>query len=143
MIETGNELIDVIIKTITNNPIETIIFLFLVVFAYKFFNNEETRYELWWGFKHWLTIDVRFFVPRFINNKRYSYCGIEVEQIEKVFSIIKTRYAYSWRQREIIRDETRLSNDQIEQIINGLISQGRIIYDEKHRLIMPSMTRHI
>ncbi len=135
MIETGFELLDVFIKTIYNYPLQSFVFLCMLVFTYKFFGNREISHDMWWGFKSWLTIDVRYAIPRLINNKDYSYCGIDVDMIDKVYSIIKTRYAYNWRQREIIKDELGLNDSQINQIFKALKNQNRIMSDGDYRLV--------
>lgn len=130
MIETGFALLDALLDTLVNNPIESIVFIAMVVFAYKFFGIGDChrRHEVFHDFISWWRIEVRYFLPRLVDNRGYSYCRMEVDCIERVYSIIKVRYAYTWRQREIIASETGLGNAEITQIIDALVDLGRIEY---------------
>lgn len=130
-----------IVNAIIHSPVESMILIAMVIFAWKFFGigDRHRRHEMWHDFIFFWTYHVRYALPRLIDNRDYSFCRIEVDCIDRVFMIIKTRYAFQWRQRSIIAEETGLSNSKINQIVEALLSQGRIEIDEKHRWVIPEL----
>ena len=135
-----SELINTIINAILNSPIEAIFIAGFSIFIYKFFRSNE---KLWYMNRRHMKRNIlhsirktQHFINKIINNRQYSFCRLEVDNLDKVYSIIKTRPAFNWRQRDIIHEETGLSYPEIAQLIHALNKLGKIEWDKDYRLVV-------
>lgn len=126
MIETGIELIDAIV----NYPMQTIGLFGLGYLGYKYLSSRNFRMKFVMRDLSRSYLDIEIFVGHVINNRFNSFCRLEVDMLDKVYKIIKTRYAFNWRQKEIINDELGLSYDKISQLVKALLSLEKITWDK-------------
>ncbi len=132
MIETGYPVIDAII----NNPIESLILFGLGYFFYKWFGSRRSRmyrkHEL-----YGLLINSKHFIRRLFNGRYESFCGINVERLDEVLSLItKLDGIHNWNQRDFIKAKTEMSQSEVSQLINALVNLKIITWNDDHSLVL-------
>jgi len=133
MIETGIAIVDALLE----KPVESVIIIGMIVFTYKYwFGSEYKRGMLWLNVKHTVTMFVKFDLPRIVNNRRYSYCGLDIDDLNECFRIIgMLNGVHNWEQRRLLEVCLMKNDDEVAQLIHALVDMGKIDWDENHCLV--------
>ncbi len=134
MIETGSEIIDAVIS----NPMEAMFIVFAIFFGYKYAPKSQRELR---HFSHkvgWQIGRFFHFLEKCVDNRWYSFSGLNVEMLDRTLEIIKYNKDHNWTQREIIRNKTGMSEIEVAQIIHALVNQGKIDWNSDHELVLLS-----